>query len=95
MVDCSSARIATQKGCVREIDLRKGVLVAADDDGGAVAVKEQDVCLWVCREEEGLESEVEVGVCRAGEDCSFEARGEQQRHPRRIVCAPEMVSGGE
>ena len=78
VVDSPSPGIPPEKIGVGEIELREGVLVAAYDDGGAIAVEEEDVCLWVSGEEICLKSEIEVRVCGSRKDSALEATGEQQ-----------------
>ena len=68
VVDGPSPGIPAEKIGVGEIDLREGVLVAANDDGGAIAVEEEDVCLWVSGKEVCFKSEIEVRVCGARKD---------------------------
>ena len=62
MVYSASTRIPPQKRCGRKIDLGKGVLIPPYDYDRAVPIEQQDVRLWVCREEKGFESEIEVRV---------------------------------
>jgi hypothetical protein len=50
-----------------QVDFEPGVLVAADDDAGAVGVEEEDRCVGVgALEEVVFDGEVEVGVCGGG-----------------------------
>jgi predicted DNA repair protein MutK len=80
MVDCSTARVASQKINMREINLREGILVAAYDYGRAIAVQQEDMGLWMCGEEKGFERQIDVRIGRVRQYRCFQTLWQEKRH---------------